>query len=102
RLTGQEVPQTKLAAMATEAGLPTNQPTVGKYLHYIADALLIREFRRYPLAKKITARVAAKITVSDLGVRNAVFRGAPSLWESDPSLLGPLAETLGQAVIRYH
>ena len=102
RHTGQVVPQTKLASMATEAGFPTNQPTVGKYLHYLADALLIRGFRRYPLAKKITARVAAKITVSDLGVRNAIFRGAPSLCESDPSVLGPLVETLVQGVIRDH
>jgi len=102
RQTGQILSQVKLATIATEAGIPTNQPTVGKYLHYLADALLIREFRRYPLAKKASARVPAKITVSDLGVRNAIFRGAPSLWESDPSLLGPLVETLVQAVIRDH
>lgn len=102
RNTGQEQPQNKLAQIANQAGFTTNQPTVGKYLHYLADALLIREFRRYPLAKKATARVAAKITVSDLGVRNAVFRGAPSLWKSDPTLLGPLVETLAQTVIRDH
>ena len=100
RQTGQIVSQVKLAEMATTAGIPTNQPTVGKYLHYLADALLIREFRRYPLAKKASARVPAKITVSDLGVRNAIFRGAPSLWESDPTTLGPLVETLVQAVVR--
>lgn len=100
RLTGQEIAQMKLAAMASEAGYSANQPTVGKYLHHLADALLIREFRRYPLAKKASARVPAKITVSDLGVRNATFRGAPSLWESDPGLLGPLVETLVQTVIR--
>lgn len=102
RLTGQEMAQVKLAENATVAGIPTNQPTVGKYLHYLADALLIREFRRYPLAKKASARVPAKITVSDLGVRNAIFRGAPSLWESDPQVLGPLVETLVQGVIRDH
>lgn len=102
RLTGQEIAQVKLAEHATVAGIPTNQPTVGKYLHYLADALLIREFRRYPLAKKASARVPAKITVSDLGVRNAIFRGAPSLWESDPQVLGPLVETLVQGVIRDH
>lgn len=102
RLTGQINSQVKLAESATLAGIPTNQPTVGKYLHYLADALLIREFRRYPLAKKASARVAAKITVSDLGVRNAIFRGAPSLWESDPTLLGPLVETMVQSVIRDH
>lgn len=102
RLTGQEIAQIKLAETATVAGIPTNQPTVGRYLHYLADALLIREFRRYPLAKKASARVPAKITVSDLGVRNAIFRGAPSLWESDPQPLGPLVETLVQAVIRDH
>jgi hypothetical protein len=100
RLTGREIAQIKLAENATVAGIPTNQPTVGKYLHYLADALLIREFRRYPLAKKASARVPAKITVSDLGVRNAIFRGAPSLWESDPQVLGPLVETLVQGVIR--
>ncbi len=44
----------------------------------------------------------AKITVSNLGVRNAIFRGAPSLWESDPQILGPLVETLVQGVIRDH
>jgi hypothetical protein len=102
RLTGQEIAQVKLAENATRAGIPTNQPTVGKYLHYLADALLIREFRRFPLAKKASARVPAKITVSDLGVRNATFRGAPSLWESDPQVLGPLVETLVQGVIRDH
>ncbi len=100
RLTGQEIAQIKLAENATVAGIPTNQPTVGKYLHYLADALLIREFRRYPLAKKASARVPAKIAVSDLGVRNAIFRGAPSLWESDPQVLGPLVETLVQGVVR--
>jgi len=102
RLTGQEIAQIKLAENATVAGIPTNQPTVGKYLRYLADALLIREFRRYPLAKKTSARVPAKITVGDLGVRNAIFRGAPSLWESDPQVLGPLVETLVQGVIRDH
>ncbi|PYQ13541.1 MAG: hypothetical protein DMF80_14810 [Acidobacteria bacterium] len=102
RQTGQILSQVKLAEAATVAGLPTNQPTVGRYLHYLADALLIREFRRYPLAKKASARVPAKITVSDLGVRNAIFRGAPSLWESDPAVLGPLVETMAQGVIRDH
>jgi uncharacterized protein len=102
RQTGQEIPQTKLAQNAVVSGLSANQPTVGKYLHYLSDALLIREFRRFPLAKKITARVAAKLTVTDLGVRNAIFRGAPSLWESDPTVLGPLVETLVQGVLRDH
>lgn len=100
RMTGSEVSQNKLADLATQQGFPTNQPTVGKYLHYLADALLIREFRRYPLAKKSSARLPAKITVSDLGVRNAIFRGAPSLWESDPTVLGPLVETLVQSCLR--
>jgi predicted AAA+ superfamily ATPase len=97
-----EIAQNKLATLASEAGIPTNQPTVGKYLHYLADALLIREFRRYPLAKKASARVPTKITVSDLGVRNAIFRGAPSLWESDPSHVGALVETLVQGCVRDH
>ena len=102
RLTGQIISQSELAEGANAAGIRTNQPTVGKYLHYLADALLIREFRRYPLAKKKSARVPAKIVVSDLGVRNAIFRGAPSLWESDPTVLGPLVETMVQASIRDH
>ena len=68
RMTAQQLPQVKLTSMAADAGIATNQPTVGKYLHYLADALLIREFRRYPLAKKASARVPAKLTVSDLGV----------------------------------
>ncbi len=102
RLTGQEIAQNKLASEVSQRGIPTNQPTVGNYLHYLADALLIREFRRYPLAKKASARVPAKITVTDLGVRNAIFRSAPSLWESDPQPLGPLVETLVQGVIRGH
>jgi len=100
RLTGQILSQVELAEGANAAGIHTNQPTVGKYLHYLADALLIREFRRYPLAKKKSARVPAKLTVSDLGVRNAIFRGAPSLRESDPAVLGPLVETMVQASIR--
>jgi predicted AAA+ superfamily ATPase len=81
---------------------PTNQPTVGRYLHYLSDALLVREFRRYPLAKKASARVPAKLSLTDLGVRNAILRGAPSLWESDPTVLGPLVETLVQGCIRDH
>jgi hypothetical protein len=100
RQTGQEPSQVKLAQLATDAGIPANQPTVGKYLRYLGDALLIREFRRWPLARKATARVPSKITVSDLGVRNAIFRSAPSLWESDPTTLGPLVETLVQTVLR--
>ncbi len=102
RQTGTIVAQTKLTEIANAARFATNQPTVGKYLHYLSDALLIREFRRYPLAKKASARVPAKMTVSDLGVRNAIFRGAPSLSESDPTYLGPLVETMVQGVIRDH
>jgi predicted AAA+ superfamily ATPase len=102
RLTGREVAQNQLAELAIRSGFAANQVTVGLYLHYLADALLVREFRRYPLAKKATARVPAKITVSDLGVRNAVFRDAPSLWESDPGVLGPLVETLVQGTLRDH
>ncbi len=102
RQTGRILSQVKLTEGAAAAGIPTNQPTVGRYLHYLTDSLLVREFRRYPLAKKTSARVASKIAVSDLGVRNAIFRGAPSLWESDPVSLGPLVETLAQGVIRGH
>jgi hypothetical protein len=98
--TGQELAQNALTQTLTLQGFATNQPTVGRYLHYLADALLIREFRRYPLAKKASARVPVKITLSDLGVRNAILRGAPSVWESDPAALGPAIETLAQTVIR--
>lgn len=100
RRTGQEVTQVDLATEANNAGLRTNQPTVGRYLHYLSDSLLVREFRRYPLAKAGNARVPMKLTLSDLGVRNATFRGAPSLWESPPDVVGPLVETLVQTVIR--
>ena len=89
-----------LAEEANAHGLRTNQPTVGRYLHYLADALLIREFRRYPLARAATARLPVKITLTDLGVRNAIIRGAPSLLESAPDVVGPLVETLVQTVIR--
>lgn len=102
RQTGFEVAQNKLADEANVAKIPASQVTVGQYLHYLNDALLIREFRRYPLDKKRMARVPAKITLTDLGVRNAILRGAPSLWESDPSHVGPLVETLAQGVIRDH
>jgi predicted AAA+ superfamily ATPase len=78
----------------------TNQPTVGRYLHYLADALLVREHRRYPLAKARNARLPLKATLTDLGVRNAIFRGAPSIWESTPDVVGPLVETVVQTVIR--
>lgn len=100
RSTGQEIVQNRLAEFANAHGFHTSQPHVGNYLHYLADALLIREFRRYPLAKRKSARTPAKITLTDLGARNAVFRGAPSLWESDPDHVGPLIETLAQSVIR--
>lgn len=100
RHSGNVISQPFLTQEANAAGFRTTQPTVGRYLHYLADALLIREFRRYPLAKRRSARVPAKITLSDLGVHNAIFRGAPSLWESDPAVLGPFVETLVQSVIR--
>jgi predicted AAA+ superfamily ATPase len=100
RASGQILSQAQLAQGANAAGISANQPTVGKYLHYLADALLIREFRRFPLGKSKAARVPSKLSVSDLGVRNAIFRAAPSLWESDPTVLGPLVETLVQGAIR--
>jgi hypothetical protein len=100
RGTGRELSQVSLTETANAAGFRTNQPTVGKYLHYLADALLVREFRRFPLASRGSARVPAKITLTDLGVRNAILRGAPSLWESSPDAVGHLIETLVQAVIR--
>jgi predicted AAA+ superfamily ATPase len=102
RHTGQEISQNAVADEANAAKITAHQVTVGQYFHYLNDALLIREFRRYPIAKKRMARVPAKMTLSDLGVRNAIFRGAPSLWESDPSHIGPLVETLAQGVIRDH
>lgn len=100
RRTGQEIAQKRLADEANDAGYKTNQPTVGKYLHYLTDALLIREFRRYPLIRKASAKVPVKYTLTDLGVRNAIFRGAPSLWESSPDIVGPLVETVVQSVLR--
>ncbi len=100
--TGQEVAQNALTQWLNAAGFATNQPTVGKYIHYLTDALLIREFRRYPIAKKSSSRAPAKITLTDLGVRNAILRSAPSLWESDPTSIGPLVETLVQACLRDH
>jgi predicted AAA+ superfamily ATPase len=99
RRTGSEVSQGKLAGDCNVAGFRTSQPVVGKYLHYLADALLIREFRRYPLDRSRSARVPLKITLTDLGVRNAIFRGAPSLFESPPEVVGPLVETLVQGVL---
>lgn len=100
RRTGQEIAQKKLAEDSAVSGYATNQPTVGRYLHYLADALLIREFSRFPLARKAAARTPMKITLTDLGVRNAIFRGAPSLAESSPDVIGPLVETLVQTVLR--
>jgi len=97
--TGNELAQNRLTQSLGLQGFATNQPTVGKYLHYLADALLIRELRRYPLGKKASARVPVKVVLTDLGVRNAILRGAPSLEESDPAVLGPLVETLAQGVI---
>lgn len=100
RRTGTEVSQGALTGDCNAAGFRTAQPVVGRYLHYLADAMLIREFRRHPLARGRTARVPVKITLTDLGVRNAIFRGAPSLWESAPDVVGPLVETLVQSVLR--
>jgi predicted AAA+ superfamily ATPase len=100
RATGQEIVQNRLAKDANNSGFATSQPHVGNYIHYLADALLIREFMRYPIAKRSSVRTPAKITLTDLGARNAVFRGAPSLWESSPEHVGPLIETLAQSVIR--
>jgi hypothetical protein len=100
RRTGTEVSQGALTQACNAAGYRTAQPVVGRYIHYLADAMLIREFRRFPLARSRTARVPVKITLTDLGVRNAIFRGAPSLWESAPDVVGPLVETLAQSVLR--
>lgn len=100
RRTGSEISQGQLAQACNAAGFRTSQPIVGRYLHYLADALLIREFRRFPLARSRTARVPVKVTLTDLGVRNAIFRNAPSLWESPPDNVGPLVETLVQTVLQ--
>ena len=79
RATGQEIVQNRLAEDANLHGFATSQPLIGNYLHYLADALLTREFLRYPLAKRANVRMPAKITLTDLGARNAVFRGAVPL-----------------------
>ncbi len=99
RRTGQQISQVDLANEANASGLRTNQPTVGRYLHYLSDALLLRELRRYPIAKSTSARLPVKTVLTDLGVRNAIFRGAPSLWQSPPDMVGPLVETVVQTVI---
>lgn len=100
RATGNELSQNRLAEDANAAGFATSQPNIGTYLHLLMDTLLIREFRRYPLARRANARVPSKFTLTDLGARNAIFRGAPSLWESSPEHVGPLVETLVQSVLR--
>jgi predicted AAA+ superfamily ATPase len=100
RRTGQEVAQSALAKTANAAEFQTSQPVVRRYIQYLADALLIREFRRYPLARKRSVRTPSKFTLTDLGARNALFRGAPSLWDSPPEIVGPLVETLVQGVIQ--
>ena len=87
-LTGQGIPRNQLARLAVEAVLAADHVTVGDCLHDLADALPVRGFRRHPLAKQRSARVPATITLSDPGVRNAILRGAPSLTESDPTVLG--------------
>lgn len=102
RRTGQEVRQLDLTDELNASGYRTNQPTVGRYLHYLADAFLTREFRRFPVASRQAARVPVKVTLTDLGIRNALFRGVPSLWESAPEKVGPLVETLVQTVLRGH
>jgi predicted AAA+ superfamily ATPase len=100
RSTGQEISQNRAAEDAQAAGYQTSQPNIGNYLHYLGDALLVRQFPRYPLARRASSRTPSKYTLTDLGARNAVFRGAPSLWESSPEHLGPLIETLVQSVMR--
>jgi predicted AAA+ superfamily ATPase len=100
RSTGHEMSQNRLAEDANSSGLRTSQPIIGTYLHYLAAALLIREFRRFPPVRRASARTPTKLTLTDLGLRNALFRGAPSLWESPPDYVGPLVETLVQSVIR--
>ena len=60
RSTGQEISQSRLAEDANVSGLRTSQPIIGTYLRYLADALLIREFRRYPVAKRASARTPSK------------------------------------------
>ncbi len=42
-----------------------------------------------------------KTTLTDLGVRNAIFRGAPSLWESAPDVVGPLVVPLRDFLLAY-
>ncbi len=75
RSTGQEIAQNRLAETAERYGFKTSQPLIGNYLHYLSDALLTREFRRYPFAERKSARTPAKVTLTDLGARNALFRG---------------------------
>jgi predicted AAA+ superfamily ATPase len=99
RQTGQQLSQLALAQKLNAAGIAVTQPTVGRYLHYLSDALLVREFRAYPSAHASAARKPVKVALTDLGVRNAIFRNAPSLFESPPEDVGPLVETLVQTVL---
>lgn len=99
RNTGQQVSQLGLTQRLNARGVSATQPTIGRYLHYLGDALLLRELRAYPPAHASSARKAAKLVLTDLGIRNASFRGAPSLWDSPPDVVGPLVETLVQTVI---
>lgn len=99
RNTGQQLSQLGLTQRLNARGVSATQPTVGRYLHYLGDALLLREFRAFPPAHSSSARKASKFVLTDLGIRNAIFRGAPSLWESPPDVVGPLVETLVQTVI---
>ena len=67
RSTGQEIIQNRLTDAAAVLGIKASQPIIGSYLHYLSDALLTREFRRYPIAKTKSSRTPAKITLTDLG-----------------------------------
>ena len=101
RSTGQEIVQNRLAEMA-ERLRNQDEPAAYRQLLALPGRCAahqgVSQISRLPRRK--SARTPAKITLTDLGVRNALFSGAPSLWESDPQHVGPLIETLAQSVIR--
>jgi predicted AAA+ superfamily ATPase len=93
RRTGTEISQGELARELDAA-----QPVVGRYLHCLEEVGLTREFRRFPPAPD--ARVPAKITLCDPGLRGAWLRDEPDIFASPADAAGPLCETVVQTALR--
>jgi len=63
---------TKLAnTIISEARLPANHVTIGKYLDYLEDAFLIRKARRFDIKGNRYLASPAKYYATDTGIRNA-------------------------------